>query len=346
MTGLLRTAVKIAEPGEILAAVPHLLGFTPDNSLVLITLRSAPHMMCLGITLRIDLPHPGQEDDLAAHMLHGPMQSQPPDAVILAIVGGDPPVSVDESPPYRELIDALRKVLRAARIPVPLALWTPMIALGKPWACYDSNSRGELPDPKISPVGTVTAAAGSVTFDNRQQVEDLVAPEPADRIARRAARLDILSEEREQQGDSAKRDLELVLGAIRRTAEGSALTEDDYLRVLLAVSDERVRDLALGMTTGETAHAAEQLWLALVRKAPAPEVADVAALLAFSAYLRGDGPLAGIALERAEQTRPEHSLTRLLRQALDIGLPTEKLVVVANDAAEDAKTLIEEDGAW
>jgi Domain of unknown function (DUF4192) len=84
----------------------------------------------------------------------------------------------------------------------------------------------------------------------------------------------------------------------------------------------------------------------LVRKAPPPELADVAALLAFSAYLRGEGALAGVALERIEATRPDHRLGRLLRQALDVGIPPADLAVIARDAADDAQTLIEEDGAW
>ncbi|GAA2800254.1 DUF4192 domain-containing protein [Saccharopolyspora taberi] len=316
---------------------------------MLITLRSAPNAARFGVTLRIDLPGPGQEQDIAHHLILGPMRSHRVDSVILVVVGescGDPPDLPGGSPPHGELIDSLREVLAATGIPVTLALWTPEIAAGKPWSCYGSGVRGVLPDPKISPVGTVTAAAGSVTFESRKQLEDLVTPEPAEHIARRAARLDVLTEEREEHPTSARQDLELVRGAVRRTAEGSALTEDDHLQVLLAVSDSRVRDLALGLALGDTAHAAEQLWLTLVRKAPAPEIADVAALLAFSAYLRGDGPLAGIALDRAESARPEHSLTRLLRQALDIGFPVEKLVTVAREAAEDAEILIKEDGAW
>ena len=66
-------------------------------------------------------------------------------------------------------------------------------------------------------------------------------------------------------------------------------------------------------TSGPAAAAAEQLWAALVRELPDPEAAEPAALLAVSALLRGDGALANVALDRAEQAWPGHRLTRLLR---------------------------------
>jgi hypothetical protein len=85
--------------------------------------------------------------------------------------------------------------------------------------------------------------------------------------------------------------------------------------------------------TGSGAVAAERLWLALVRATPAPERAEPAALLALTAYLRGDGALAGVALDAAQQACPHHSLSGLLRAALDGGLPPELLRGVARDAA-------------
>ncbi|HEX2299818.1 MAG TPA: DUF4192 family protein, partial [Pseudonocardiaceae bacterium] len=57
-----------------------------------------------------------------------------------------------------------------------------------------------------------------------------------------------------------------------------------------------------------------------------------AALLALTAYLRGDGALAGLALDAAQQASPDHSLSALLRSALEGGLPPEILRTVAADA--------------
>ncbi|QUH01295.1 DUF4192 domain-containing protein [Saccharopolyspora erythraea] len=357
MTGSLHSTVSLDHLGEILAAVPHLLGFQPEKSLVLMAVSDLSAKPVFGFTLRVDLPPPGHEYEVAEQLLSGAVRSQRADSVVAVVVGeqpGDRPPDEPEpppwDPPHRRLIEVVREILGCAGTSVMHAIWTSEIITGRPWICYDEDEcRGAMPDPQISPVGTATAAAGAVTFGSRAEIEALVASEPAGELARRSARLDALTEDLEAERgphEGLRQNLELVTAAIRRTARGAALTEDDHLRVMLAVSDPRVRDIALGTSIGPAARAAEQLWLTLVRKAPAPELADVAALLAFSAYLRGDRVLAGIVLERAEAVRPEHSLTSLLRRSLEVGLPPSKLVVLARDAAEDARTLLQEDGAW
>lgn len=371
MTTPLHSTVKLTDPGDVLAAVPHLLGFHPVNSLVILTVHRNSASVRLGMAVRVDLPGPEESSRVVEHLVKGPVLRQGADAVILVVVGGHAdigaiPTGVEGGgavptprrseagpdpvdPPHGDLVGSLRDVLGDAALPVVHAIWTTEIRQGLPWHCYDEHRSGTTADPQTSPLAAAMAAAGSVTFADREELAGLVASEPAESIARRAARLDALYEETEQDrvsAERASRDLEVVLGAIRRTAEGTALTEDDLVRVFLALADNRVRDVVLGAALTEWACAAEQLWLVLVRKAPAPEMADAAALLAFFAYLRGDGALAGVALERIEASRPEHRLGTLLRQALDAGVPPSELAVIAKDAAEDARLLIEQDGAW
>lgn len=364
----LRHIAQLAHPGEILAAIPHLLGFHPENSLVLITLHGLPGMTRVGTTLRVDLPSAEDRHGLAAYLLSSPVVRRQADAVLLVVVGGaqhigddhdnprpdqEPPPTTpsdEDGPPHHDLIHELRETFGTAGIPVLHAVWTDQIRAGTHWRCYDEDDcEGEVNDPRSSSVGVATVASGLVTFGSREEIEALIKPESPDAVARRTARLDAMLEEQglhRRPPGSAQRDWDVVLGAVHRTAEGTPLTEDDFLRVLMALSDNRVRDLALSTALGEWSSAAEQLWITLVRKAPPPELADVAALLAFSAYLRGDGVLAGIALGRIEEVRPEHRLGVLLRQALDAGITPSQLRGVAEDAVEDAKTLMEEDGEW
>ncbi|RCW44009.1 uncharacterized protein DUF4192 [Halopolyspora algeriensis] len=368
MTTPLHSTVKLTDPGDVLAAVPHLLGFHPVDSLVMITVHARSGSMRLGMSVRADLPAPQDRDRLVEHLVRGPISRQGAEAVILAVVGGgagspagsdhgelspaaDPRGQQPGAPvlPHNALVGMLRETLRAAELPVVQAVWTAEIGQGNGWHCYDEHRCGVIADPATSSLAAAMAAAGSVTFASREELADLVASEPADSLARRAARLDAAYEDVEQErvsAECASGDLECVLAAVRRTAEGAALTEEDLVRVLIAVSDHRVRDLALSTALTEWAGAAEQLWLTLVRKAPAPEMAEAAALLAFSAYLRGDGALAGVALEKIESSRPEHRLGMLLRQALEAGIPPSEIAVIAKDAAEDARTLLDEEGAW
>lgn len=349
----LHNTVALTNPSDVHAAIPHLVGFRPADSLVLIAVQGTDRALRLGLTLRVDLPADDQRYQLAEYLLNGPIGRRKVDGVLVVVVGGrgrDAPDRDDMSPPQRSLVGIIREVFGAAGISVLHATWAPEVRTGIPWQCYDEDEcRGVISDPAASPLAAALTAAGVVTFESRRDWEQLVAPEAPEVLARRAARLDGMYEDLEDRrgsADGAQRDLETVFAAIRRVDAGAPLTEDDLLRVLIAVSDNRVRDVALSMALGEWANAAERLWTDLVRKAPEPELAEVAALLAYSAYLRGDGALAGVALERIEATRPDHRLGALLRQALDAGISPTELAVIARDAADDARTLIDEDGAW
>ncbi len=99
--------------------------------------------------------------------------------------------------------------------------------------------------------------------------------------------------------------------------------------------DVRVRDRALGLALGPAAAAAEQLWTECTRRAPSPLDAAPATLLAVSAWLRGDGAMARIALDRALDSEPDHALAGLLALGLDAGLsPGDLRVMVAGTQAE------------
>ena len=85
---------------------------------------------------------------------------------------------------------------------------------------------------------------------------------------------------------------------------------------------------------------AERLWLELTRSCPAPERAEPACLLAFYAYQRGDGGIASIALDAAEEACPGHALGKLLRGALSAGLPPEEMRALSMNYLDDARRLL------
>ena len=62
-------------------------------------------------------------------------------------------------------------------------------------------------------------------------------------------------------------------------------------------------------------------WSTLVRSAPVELVAPVASVLAFLAWLSGDGALAWCALERAAEGAPPCSLAGRVAEALERALP-------------------------
>lgn len=362
MTETLHTIV-LKNFSEVFAAAPHVVGYVPRNSLVLFTLRGKGGRSELDLVTAHALPDLARAGELAQRWIEGPLRSTGAQEVFLLAVGDPPPpdaeVAVEPrderatdhgppgSPPHAEVIAVLESAFREVGVTVAHAAWAAEIRPGQPWICYEPTPcQGEIADPETSPVGTATAVSGRVTYPSRAELEAAVASEPEDVLARRSAKLDALAEETEQERGASlrpRRDGEVVFAALRRCVAGAALTEDDLLEVLLALSDSRVRDLALAAALDdELSKPALDLWSLLVRMAPTPELAEVAALLAVTAYVRGDGALAAVALDRIERFRPDHQLGLLLQRALTLAIPVEDLERIVREAAEDARVQLEE----
>jgi Domain of unknown function (DUF4192) len=212
--------------------------------------------------------------------------------------------------------------------------WAAGTAAGAAWACYDTcGCRGAVPDPASTPFAATAVAAGLVAHADRAELEKLVAPTTPGRLRRRArmliravdAALDPAEHELPPFSGGRSADA-LVERALADAAAGRLHLDDEkVVGLALALSDVEVRDAALARCTGSDRDGAEHLWAALARETPDPEAAEPAVLLAACALLRGDGALAGIALDRAEQAWPDHRLTRLLRAVWAAGIPPERV---------------------
>lgn len=328
------TRIRLSDPAELIAAVPHLLGFHPRDSLVIITLQGRR----LGLTLRSDLVAEGSEQQLAAQLL-GPIARQRPSGAIVLIIGGCRPPPSDL--PHRRTVDAVDDALTAAGIPVTHAAWAASTSAGADWRCYDeAGCAGSVADPDLCPIAAASVAAGVVTFDTREQLAELLTPDDPAVLERRSRMLD---------GDDARqplhaptvRERRALLDRLHADAEAGALHLDDraVVEAASALGDHRIRDACLGWSAGDGAAAAEQLWLALTRATPAPQRCEPATLLGLAAYLRGDGALAGMALAAALDAFPHHCLAGLLQSALDGGIDPTTLRSIAADAAADARGL-------
>ena len=92
-------------------------------------------------------------------------------------------------------------------------------------------------------------------------------------------------------------------------------------------------------TPGADAGAAEALWAVLARTLPDPWRVEALVLLAFSAYARGDGPLAGLSLEAALRSDPDHRMAGMLDTALQSGMRPEQIRELAGTGYRLAKRL-------
>jgi Domain of unknown function (DUF4192) len=119
---------------------------------------------------------------------------------------------------------------------------------------------------------------------------------------------------------SARRGVRAAIAAASRVAEGDQLSDSELAEVGLALADITVRDALYALAVGRDADRAESLWTLLARRLPPPWRVEALVLLAFCAYARGDGPLAGISLEEALRRDRGHRMAGMLDRALQAGM--------------------------
>lgn len=333
--------LRLRSPADLLAAVPHLVGFRPAESLVLAAVVPAGdgRGRRLGAVLRTDLPAPADVPPVVS-LCARRMGEQRPEEVALVVVGGGEP-GPDGRPPRLDVAEEAATVLTAARVPVHQRLWAPQIVSGGSWRCYPPcGCVGTIPPVEHSPMAAASALLGQVTFSSRAELEATLAPDPGTDGLRRRDLVDRAHQaallDRELAGSrAARRDLDALCHARAEVAAGQVLGDAELARLAVALTDPHVRDTCLGWAIDDAADA-EHLWTALVRGVPAPEVAEPAVLLAMTLLVRGGGALVGVALERARAADPEHRLTRLVESMLAQGVGREAIRTVVIGSSREA----------
>jgi Domain of unknown function (DUF4192) len=322
--------VTAGSPEALLAIVPHLLGFVPQASLVVIGIEPPDHL--IKVTLRYDLPDPpgaGVAADIAAHAV-GVIKSQRLSALVA--IGYGPPVLVDL------LAGALGAVAGSAGIDVADIL---RVENGRYWSYLCASDEccpatGTPFDPGTQAAAAAMTGTGQAVLADRAAVAAQVAPigdtaaESMRQATRRAERhvSQLLAKVRKSARLGAARrmiaaeGLNAVGGMIATYRAGDMYTTDYQLAwITVALRDLRVRDDAWARMDPAHLDAHRRLWIDVTRRAQPGYVAAPAALLAFVAWQSGDGALANVALDRALADQPRYSMALLLRQVITAGAP-------------------------
>jgi hypothetical protein len=304
-------------PGVLIAALPAVLGFVPEKSLVLVTVVRGE----MGCVMRVDL-----SDEVAASVDHiaEVAASAEPDAAIAVIVdeaGASCRMCNDE---YRLLADSLASTLADCGIELLAAHVVDRVAAGGRWHCADGcGLAGTVEDPAASPLAMAAVLDGRRLYARRAELQEVIAI--ADRARPDALAAMIGSWDVDRPDAEARRDVEAAIAAAADVADGRALTDDTAARLACALTDPLVRDTLYALAVGENAGQAESRWAELARTLPEPWRVEALVLLAFSAYARGDGPLAGVSLEAALRCDATHRMAGMLDTALQSGMRPERI---------------------
>ncbi|OBI40535.1 hypothetical protein A5707_08900 [Mycobacterium kyorinense] len=319
-----RNDFELNRPGALIAALPAVLGFVPEKSLVLVSVDGGE----LGSVMRVDLSAPlaqrlGHLAEVAA--------AADPEAAIAVIVdseGASCPVCNEE---YRELCTTLTQELSSHGILLWAAHVVDQVAPGGRWHCVDGcGSAGTVDDPSSSPLAVAAVLDGRRLYARRADLQAVIAADDRAGSAELAAALDRYARSREaahraDPDGCSRRDVEDAMAAAARVADGQPLSEVELAKLGCALEDVRVRDTLYALAVGDHAGEAESLWALLSRELPERWRVEALVLLAFSAYARGDGPLAGVSLEAALRCHPTHRMAGMLDTALQSGLRPERI---------------------
>lgn len=310
------TTLKLRSPADLVALVPYLLGFHPSQSLCLVGLNDSK-VTC---AIRYDLP---EADDIEAFTaeLTAMIADKPINVVLLAGYGTDAEVT--------PTLTATLAALAAIEIPAVEAL---RVDHGRyfPYLCGDKTCcppEGTPYEIDTSAVAATAVTCGLSALPDRSDLAKRITPQQgtaraAVEAATAQAATGIERQMREPGGPcgfiSEVRDT--ITTALDLYRDGGTLSDQDAARLSVFLGVTRLRDEAWATITPEVADPQLALWTDLTRRASI-NVAACASLLAFAAWLTGDGAFANIAVERARDADPDYTMAHLLSSFLAVGLP-------------------------
>ena len=300
---------RIRSEADVLALVPYTLGFHPVDSLVLVTLDGQKRPF----QARIDLPDdPDLLQEVAESVVLAALRNGAERALVV--------LYTDDECLARATGEAVAALLGQAGVPVVLMIR----ADGSRWFPVGEDETGAEGEPYDVLGHELTSRGvldGKVTYRDRGELADSLSPvDPAvvEEVEAEHVALPPL--------DCTGQELLLETLWLREQvcthlAPPQVPVTTTVARFLRALRITDVRDLVWCDITRDNAEAHAHLWREVVRRSPEQLVAPVAGLLAFSAWLAGDGALAWCAVDRCLCADPDHVLGQLVGQALTAAMP-------------------------
>ncbi|MBM7510162.1 DUF4192 domain-containing protein [Nocardioides sp. 31GB23] len=286
------------DPADVLAVVPVLLGFEPEDCVVMLTF-GAEHQF----HARLDLPPADASDARVAELaglLVEPAVRHHVSGVLLVVYS-------DEAERARRSARCLVDAFSAAGITVLRAIR----ADGERHWPATGPGEGTAYDVSAHPVRVQAVLDGHVTRRSRADLAATLDPDGR-------GRADVARALDHRPALTADEVSTLLLSCL---ATGSVPGPHEVAGLVRAVADPVVRDVAWLMMTRQDADRHVVLWSDVVRRTPDEWLPGAAAVLGFAAWLSGSGALAWCALDRCLSVDPDHILGGYVAQLLERAVP-------------------------
>ncbi|MGW7385422.1 DUF4192 family protein [Streptomyces sp. NPDC054794] len=352
--------VTLRTPAELADALPYLLGYRPEDSIVLVALHDHGGRGRFGGRARLGIPTSADDWESAARQLaqglvSGSERRGARPEQMVAYVCSEPArgeSGQDVMRRLRPLAQLLRTECGHLDVPVVEAL---CISDGRFWS-YCCPSKGCCPDdgapmglPGTSVLAAAATYAGVQVRGTLRELRARLLPWEISAALEQEIALDTVGMamvprilDDATRADVARETLALAEQALSRFAaappvsgtlpldlrDDGLLTHEEAARLILGLQDRTTRDRAAAWMEEDEAGPALRLWRALARRCVGPYGEHAAAPLTLAgwvAWSTGDDLEAREALAMALGADPDYLFARLLHQACNEGLDPEAI---------------------
>ena len=311
----------VSGPAQLVTAIPHILGFHPEASLVIAVLNDD----YVETIQRLDWPVDAIDLNFDVKFCVG-------SDVVIILYTEDFKVSQADVDTITDLTsDAFSKHHHVLdQLVVVGSRWRSLMCDDE--SCCPVDGRESLVDGL--PVEVEYIVRGSAPFASREAMEqslaprELTQPEVSDRDAALIVALDAIKAgtKESSNSDSASATdyrLQMVESLHLRLMNGSQMDWADGANLIAGLHDIHIRDCLLKrlLDDEELRSQVKVHLLSLIPTASESSVVVLATALAGCVWLDGNGALAAVALERALECDPSYSLAVLLNRAINFGVP-------------------------
>ncbi|MFF0968123.1 DUF4192 family protein [Streptomyces sp. NPDC003703] len=352
--------ITLRTPAELADALPYLLGYRPEDSIVLVALHDRDGGGRFGGRARVGIPAdhddwPEAARQLARGLIRGSERRGVMPEQLVAFLCQEPAngeTAREVARRLQPLAQTLREECGSLDVPVVEAL---CISDGRFWSyccptdrcCPDEGWPMGLPGTSV--LAAAAAYAGLQVRGSLKELRARLLPWEASvaraqetaldaagralvpRILDEVSRAGVAEETLELAGRVLGRfaDTPAVPGAVAADLRDDRLLDDgEAASLILGLQDRTTRDRAAEWMEGDEAAPALRLWRALARRCVGPYGEHAAAPLTLAgwvAWSSGDGLEAREALAMALGADPDYLFARLLHQACNEGLDPESV---------------------